>query len=373
MGRRRYDEVTWYNAILFGAPVFVTENRIDRRDIPGSPYVYELRHDDDGDWTTPVEICNSVMVNFCMTVISYDQLPINLKYHGVTLEDNDIEILYDQKIDPKQIEKLRDKQRGHKFFIPQNRIFHYTTNLFISQPYTGKNIKEIRKQRKLLHELYAIYTGRPIEYIKLINQLDPEDKDEYRYGPEGSQRFNQYTFCRSIGMMGSADVVLFYGDWEKSRGCRIERNICDQYSIPKLSKMDLIQFCIDHPQYDDDYFMPLWKKEFFNIHKIADVMIEMVDRPDLFKASLKSNGNKDDAWHQLEGFGNSPNDAYIDLNRKLDDNFENDSDAIAEKIFNEQLEKLSSATGVKVVICDDAETITDEEIKKGLENNEKDS
>lgn len=174
-------------------------------------------------------------------------------------------------------------------------------------------------------------------------------------------------------MMGSADVVLFYGDWEKSRGCRIERKICDQYSIPKLSKMDLIQFCIDNPQYDDDYFMPLWKKEFFNIHKIADVKIEMTDGPDLFKASLKSNGDKDDAWHQLEGYGNSPNDAYMNLNRKLDDNFENDSDAIAEKIFNEQLEKLSSATGVKVVICDDAETITDEEIKKGLENNEKDS
>jgi hypothetical protein len=116
--------------------------------------------------------------------------------------------------------------------------------------------------------------------------------------------------------------------------------------------------------------MQLWKKEFFSIHKIADVMIEMVDGPDLFKASLKPNGDKDDAWHQLKGFGNSPNDAYMDLNRKLDDNFENDSDAIAEKIFNEQLEKLSSATGVKVVICDDAETITDEDIEKSLKFNE---
>jgi hypothetical protein len=60
----------------------------------------------------------------------------------------------------------------------------------------------------------------------------------------------------------------------------------------------------------------------------------------------------------------------MDLNRKLDDNFENDSDVIAEKIFNEQLEKLSSATGVKVVICDDAETITDEDIEKSLKFNE---
>lgn len=363
MERKKYDEVAWYRANLFGMIVFVTEDRIDRRDLPGSPYVYELRHDDDGDWTTPVEICNSVAVNFCMTLVSFEPLPVNLKYHYVTIEHGDFWMRPDTKYN---LEALEKHFRGSRFNIPPDRIHHYSTTLFISQPFTGKDIKEIKKQRKLLHELYALYTERPIEYVKLINQLDPEDKDEYRYGPEGSQRFNQYTFCRSIGMMGSADVVLFYGDWKKSRGCRIERKICDQYSIPKLSKMDLIQFCIDHPQYDDDYFMPLWKKEFFNIHKIADVMIEMVEGPDLFKASLKSNGDKDDAWHQLEGYGNSPNDAYMDLNKKLDDNFENDSDAIAEKIFNEQLEKLSSATGFKVVICDDAETITAEDIEKSL-------
>ena len=372
MGRRRYDEVTWYNAILFGIPVFVTESRIDRRDIPGSPYVYELRHDDNGDWTTPVEICNSVMVNFCMTVVSYSSLPINLKYHGVTLESHDLDVFYDQKIDTKQIEKLRDKQRGHKFCIPTDRIFHYTTNLFISQPFTGKDVKEIRKQRRLLHELYAIYTGRPIEYVNLINQLDPDDPDEIRYGIPGSRTFNQYTFCRSIGMLGQADEVLFYGDWEKSRGCKLEHKICDEYEIPIVLQGDLIEFCMNHSEYDDDYFMALWKEKFFNIHTIADVMIEMVDGPNLFKASLKSKDDED-AWSQLEGFGNSPNDAYMDLNRKLDDNFENESDAIAEKIFNEQLEKLSSATGVKVVICDDAETITDEEIKKGLKKNEKES
>lgn len=372
MGRKRYNEVTWYNAILFGVPVFVTESRIDRRDIPGSPYVYELRHDDDGDWTTPVEICNSVMVNFCMTVVSYAQLPIDFRYHGVTLEGHDLNILYDQKINPNTFEKLSDSQRSRRFYIPNSRIFHYTTNLFISQPFTGKDVKEIKKQRKLLHELYALYTDRPIEYVKLINQFDPLDPNENRYGTPGSRSFNQYTFCRSIGMLGQADEVLFYGDWEKSRGCRIERKICDEYEIPKLFQGDLIEFCMNHTEYDDDYFMALWKERFFNLHTIADVVIEMVDGPNLFKASLKSKDDED-AWSQLEGFGDSPNDAYMDLNRKLDDNFENDSDLIADKIFNEQLEKLSSATGVKIFVCDDAETITDEEIKKGLENNEEES
>jgi len=32
-------------------------------------YFYETRHDDDGDWCTPVTIEKSVFVNFCNTVI----------------------------------------------------------------------------------------------------------------------------------------------------------------------------------------------------------------------------------------------------------------------------------------------------------------
>jgi hypothetical protein len=345
MERKNYDEVDWYRANLFGMIVFVTEDRIDRRDLPGSPYVYELRHDDDGDWTTPVEICNSVLVNFCMTLVSFEPLPINLKYHYVSIEHGDFWMRPDTKYN---LEALEKHYRGCKFNIPPDRVHHYSTTLFISQPFTGKDIKEIKKQRKLLHELYAIYTERPIEYIKLINQLDPEDKDEYRYGPEGSQRFNQYTFCRSIGMMGRADVVLFYGDWKKSRGCKLERKICEEYCIPKLSQRDLIQFCIEHPQYDDDYFMPLWKKQFFDMHDIADVNI-FKDPKGGFKATAELNCNG------YTAIGDTPNDAYLNLYNKLDE--------VAHDTIVNQINKLKDSN-VTVVICDDAETITDNDVNK---------
>ena len=368
MKRKKYDEVNWYQATMFGMPVFVTEDRIDRRNIPGSPYIYELRHDDDGDWTTPVEICNSVAVNFCMTLASYMPLPVNLKYHFVSIYGMDFFMRPDIKYDLKSLEK---HSRGGRFDIPKDRIHHYTSNLFISQPFTGKDINEIRKQRRLLHELYALYTDRPLEYVNLINQLDTEDKDEYRYGPEGSQRFNQYTFCRSIGLMGQADVVLFYGDWKKSRGCKLERRICDEYEIPKLSQGDLIHFCMEHSEYDDEYFMPLWKREFFNEHVIADVKIErcepakpMNDEENLFKASLKN--PTDDEWTKLEGYGDSPNDAHQDLCKKLDKYFDVNSEVIAEEIVNKQIDKLSKATGLKIAICDDVEDMTEKDFFRAL-------
>lgn len=365
MERKKYDEVDWYRANLFGMIVFVTEDRIDRRDLPGSPYVYELRHDDDGDWTTPVEICNSVLVNFCMTLVSFEPLPINLKYHYVSIEHGDFWMRPDTKYN---LEALEKHYRGCKFNIPPDRVHHYSTTLFISQPFTGKDIKEIKKQRKLLHELYAIYTERPIEYIKLINQLDPEDKDEYRYGPEGSQRFNQYTFCRSIGLMGQADVVLFYGDWKKSRGCKLERKICDEYEIPKLSQGDLIQFCCEHPEYDDDYFMILWKYAYFNEHTLADIVIER-DLPcspenteqRLFKASLTETTPNTAHWNKLVGWGDSPNDAHQDLYKKVEE--------AAHADIVDQIDSLSNSN-VKVVICDDAETITDEDIEKAVKRND---
>lgn len=43
--------------------------RIDPTTIPKGKYMYHCRHDDDGDWTTPVTIEKHVLVNFCGTFI----------------------------------------------------------------------------------------------------------------------------------------------------------------------------------------------------------------------------------------------------------------------------------------------------------------
>ena len=308
MERKKYDEVAWYRANLFGMIVFVTENRIDRRDLPGSPYVYELRHDDDGDWTTPVEICNSVLVNFCMTLVSFEPLPINLKYHYVTIEHGDFWMRPDTKYN---LEALEKHYRGSRFNIPPDRIHHYTTNLFISQPFTGKDIKEIKKQRKLLHELYALYVNRPIEDIILIDQLDVVDEYDIEGHFDTSDDRSFYQLCRSVGMMKNADVVIFYGEWYKSKGACIEHSICQTYHKISVENDELIEFCKNNPKYDDDYFMPLWKKKFFDMHDIADVNI-FKDPKGGFKATAELNCNG------YTAMGDTPNDAYLNLYDMLD-------------------------------------------------------
>lgn len=44
--------------------------RIDPATIPQGKYMYHCRHDDNGDWCTPVTIEKRVLVNFCGTLIT---------------------------------------------------------------------------------------------------------------------------------------------------------------------------------------------------------------------------------------------------------------------------------------------------------------
>jgi hypothetical protein len=221
--------------------------------------------------------------------------------------------------------------------------------LFISQPFTGYDDDEIRKQRKLLHELYAIYIGRPIEDIILIDQLDVVDEYDIEGHFDTSDDRSFYQLCRSVGMMKNADVVIFYGEWHRSKGARLEHSICQMYNKKSISNAELIDFCINNPKYDDDYFMILWKKEFFSMHNIADVNIFCDTKNGGFKATAELNCNG------YTAMGDTPNDAYLNLYNKLDE--------VAHDTIVNQINKLKDSN-VTVVICDDAETITDNDVNK---------
>lgn len=43
--------------------------RIDKDTIPQGKFMYQCRHDDDGNWIDPVTIETRVLVNFCGTLI----------------------------------------------------------------------------------------------------------------------------------------------------------------------------------------------------------------------------------------------------------------------------------------------------------------
>ena len=62
--------------------------RLDRTTIPNGKYAYDCRHDDDGDWVTPVTIEKRVMVNFAGTFVT--DTPIMFpdeKYHYIPLKE----------------------------------------------------------------------------------------------------------------------------------------------------------------------------------------------------------------------------------------------------------------------------------------------
>lgn len=314
MKRKNINDVTLYCGELFGKVIYFTEERIDRRDLPNdlNMYVYELRHDDDGDWTTPVEICNSVMVNFCMTVISNEPLQVDLTENYVMIHDGDFvqDFYAGYKITEPDVQAYFDCHNTQiDFSVPSDRIYSRCIKkpikLFISQPFTGYDDNEIAKQRKLLHQLYAKYINKPLDEVVLLEQHLPEDAYDIPCNFESEEQHQFYYFCRSVGIMSKADVVLFYGDWYKSKGASLENTIVMSYGMKHLEQDELIGYCKSHPELDDEFFMPLWKKQFFDMHELADVNITRCDNR--FKAVAKLDNGF------CEGYGESPNDAYMTL------------------------------------------------------------
>ena len=116
--------------------------------------------------------------------------------------------------------------------------------LFISQPFTGYDETELKKQRKALHKVFAAFIGEKIENVMLLNQLNPEDPADVRGNFKSDKEQDFYRFCRSIGILGIATDIVLYGNWEKSRGCKLEVEILKQFGIHIIDQKLLIAFCI---------------------------------------------------------------------------------------------------------------------------------
>ncbi len=114
--------------------------------------------------------------------------------------------------------------------------------LFISQPFTGYDVSQIRKQRELLHDVFAQYCGCGKDDIILLDQLDPKDSYDAEKNFCNEENREAYRFCRSIGIMKDADCVIFFGDWRGSRGCKLEKEICDKYKIPTFDQYKLLNW-----------------------------------------------------------------------------------------------------------------------------------
>lgn len=138
--------------------------------------------------------------------------------------------------------------------------------LFISQPFTGYDEETIQKQRKTLHKVFSAFIGEKPENVVLINQLNPVDPADVRGNFRSDKEQDFYRFCRSIGLLGLATDIVLYGDWEKSRGCKLEVEILEQFGIHIIDQKLLIAFCIKNNMVTE--LKELWPKETENLKSI---------------------------------------------------------------------------------------------------------
>lgn len=138
-------------------------------------------------------------------------------------------------------------------------MFTKTVNLFISQPMHGIDNDTILKQRSYLRELVELFInaapGLMCTFkVELIDQFNlPEHvSDAVSHMNETQRRL--YLLGRSIQRMREADIVLFYGDWNHAKGCKVEYEVCEQYGITYLYYSKLMIFIREeHPEYLDKF------------------------------------------------------------------------------------------------------------------------
>lgn len=76
-------------------------------------FFYETRHDDDGDWVTPVTIEKSVFVNFCNTVIFTEPLQFG-DSDFIEIDEEDWDFDFPQIV-----------ERGNEFVLPEKDGAYY--------------------------------------------------------------------------------------------------------------------------------------------------------------------------------------------------------------------------------------------------------
>lgn len=93
---------------------------------------------------------------------------------------------------------------------------------FLSHPMSGIPEEEVLElRRKMTEYLVKRY---PEFQVEIINNYHHED------APINAGRL--WHLGKSIQLMEKADIVVFSPDWQKAKGCKIEKKICRSYGIP---------------------------------------------------------------------------------------------------------------------------------------------
>lgn len=94
--------------------------------------------------------------------------------------------------------------------------------VMISQPMYGKSEKQIRDERNIIIKKFA---KQEIEVVDTIFDIDIK---------MSTKHIGVFYLGLSIEEMSKVDAVYFMKGWQSARGCRIERQIAEEYGIKIL-------------------------------------------------------------------------------------------------------------------------------------------
>lgn len=131
--------------VLFKKICLFDSQRILDEDVPEGLFKYELRHGD--DWGIPCEVCNKVVCNYFGTILTDEELPVDLNKFSLSIKCDDdnydfdpIEAqgLSDDELDiiPTIIEYYMEYDTGN-YNIPNDRIISKetgTSNVIYGRP-----------------------------------------------------------------------------------------------------------------------------------------------------------------------------------------------------------------------------------------------
>lgn len=98
--------------------------------------------------------------------------------------------------------------------------------IFISQPMKDKTDEQILTERKrAIAEVKKAFQTEEVEIIDSFFKDEPKVKT-----------IPLFYLGKSLELLATADVAYFVNGWNEYRGCKIEHECAEQYSIPTITE-----------------------------------------------------------------------------------------------------------------------------------------